>query len=203
MSVKLLRGDPLAISDNPLDHDLLPLLDNFIVKSGNKQFIVLHTYGSHFNYRDRYSDKFKVFIPDNSVNLEYRHRDLLINSYDNSILSTDDFLASVIDKLRNTGAVTCMFYLPDHGEDIMDDDRHRFLHASPCPTYYQLHIPFLIWFSDEYNNRYPRSDKKCCFASFVSYNYKSCVSYNARFRRHCHSSSRFGIFGCECRLLSS
>ena len=157
--VKLLRGDPLAISDNPLDHDLLPLLDNFIAKSGNKQFIVLHTYGSHFNYRDRYSDKFKVFIPDNSVNLEYRHRDLLINSYDNSILSTDDFLASVIDKLRNTGAVTCMFYLPDHGEDIMDDDRHRFLHASPCPTYYQLHIPFLIWFSDEYNNRYPEAIK--------------------------------------------
>ena len=74
-------------------------------------------------------------------------------------MSTDDFLASVIDKLRNTGAVTCMFYLPDHGEDIMDDDRHRFLHASPCPTYYQLHIPFLIWFSDEYNNRYPEAIK--------------------------------------------
>ena len=157
--VKFLRGDPLAISNNPLDHDLLPLLDNFIAKGGNKQFIVLHTYGSHFNYCDRYSDKFKVFIPDNSVNLEYRHRDMLVNSYDNSILSTDDFLASVIDKLRNTGAVTCMFYLPDHGEDIMDDDRHRFLHASPCPTYYQLHIPFLIWFSDEYNDRYPEAIK--------------------------------------------
>lgn len=65
--VKFLRGDPLAISNNPLDHDLLPLLDNFIAKGGNKQFIVLHTYGSHFNYCDRYSDKFKVFITDNSV----------------------------------------------------------------------------------------------------------------------------------------
>ena len=52
--VKFLRGDPLAISNNPLDHDLLPLLDNFIAKGGNKQFIVLHTYGSHFNYCDRH-----------------------------------------------------------------------------------------------------------------------------------------------------
>lgn len=137
-----MRGDPLAISDNPLDHDLLPLLDNFIAKSGNKQFIVLHTYGSHFNYRDRYSDKFKVFIPDNSVNLEYRHRDLLINSYDNSILSTDDFLASVIDKLRNTGAVTCMFYLPDHGEDIMDDDSASFSSCVSVSYILSIAYPF-------------------------------------------------------------
>ena len=60
--VKFLRGDPLAISNNPLDHDLLPLLDNFIAKGGNKQFIVLHTYGSHFNYCDRYSDKYFEFV---------------------------------------------------------------------------------------------------------------------------------------------
>lgn len=155
--LELLRGDPLAISNNPLDHDLLPLLDKFIAEGGNKLFIILHTYGSHFNYRDRYSDKFRKFVPDNSANLEYRHREFLLNSYDNSILSTDDFLASVIDKLKETGAVASMLYLPDHGEDIMDDDRHRFLHASPLPTYYQLHIPLLIWFSDEYNNRYPES----------------------------------------------
>lgn len=163
--LELLRGDPLAISNNPLDHDLLPLLDKFIAGGGNKLFIVLHTYGSHFNYRDRYSDKFRKFVQDNNVNLEYRHRELLVNSYDNSILSTDDFLVSVIDKLKSTGAVTGMLYLPDHGEDIMDDDRHRFLHASPCPTYYQLHIPLLIWFSDEYNDRYPEVMKNAVLHS--------------------------------------
>lgn len=26
----------------------------------------------------------------------------------------------------------------------------RFLHSSPVPTYYQWGIPFLIWFSEEY-----------------------------------------------------
>ena len=32
----------------------------------------------------------------------------------------------------------------------MDDKRKKFLHASPIPTFYQLHVPFVIWFSDEY-----------------------------------------------------
>ena len=48
-----------------------------------------------------------------------------------------------------------MLYLSDHGEDIFDDSRERYLHASPIPTYYQLHIPYLIWFSDTYQAAFP------------------------------------------------
>ena len=47
-----------------------------------------------------------------------------------------------------------MLYLSDHGEDIFDDPRHLFLHASPVPSYYQLHIPFLIWMSDSYREAF-------------------------------------------------
>ena len=46
-------------------------------------------------------------------------------------------------------------YLQDHGEDMLDDDRKRFLHASPHPTYYQLHIPLLFWFSENYREQFP------------------------------------------------
>ena len=48
-----------------------------------------------------------------------------------------------------------MLYTSDHGEDIFDDSRHLFLHASPVPSYYQLHVPFLIWMSDNYRKNYP------------------------------------------------
>ena len=48
-----------------------------------------------------------------------------------------------------------MLYTSDHGEDIFDDSRHLFLHASPVPSYYQLHVPFLIWMSDTYREAYP------------------------------------------------
>ena len=79
----------------------------------------------------------------------------MINAYDNSIVATDKFLAQVIDKLDRTGKTSAMLYLSDHGEDLLDDERNRFLHASPIPTYYQLHIPFVIWFSDNYSTLFP------------------------------------------------
>ena len=47
-------------------------------------------------------------------------------------------------------------FISDHGEDIMDDDRNRFLHASPNPTYYQLRVPLLMWFSEKYKSTYPQ-----------------------------------------------
>ncbi|MCD8268023.1 MAG: sulfatase-like hydrolase/transferase [Parabacteroides sp.] len=59
------------------------------------------------------------------------------------------------DMLAQTGACTSMLYLSDHGEDIFDDARARYLHASPIPTYYQLHIPYVIWFSEAYRAVYP------------------------------------------------
>ncbi|MDE6309025.1 MAG: sulfatase-like hydrolase/transferase, partial [Muribaculaceae bacterium] len=41
------------------DEELLPLLAQALADDGNpKKLIVLHTYGSHFNYRDRYPDEF-------------------------------------------------------------------------------------------------------------------------------------------------
>ena len=57
--------------------------------------------------------------------------------------------------LENQGTDAALIYTSDHGEDIFDDPRHLFLHASPVPSYYQLHIPFLIWMSDSYREAYP------------------------------------------------
>lgn len=48
-----------------------------------------------------------------------------------------------------------MIYLADHGEDIFDDERERFLHASPTPTYWQLHVPMLAWVSESYKSENP------------------------------------------------
>ena len=57
--------------------------------------------------------------------------------------------------LEKSGRPAAVVYASDHGEDILDDDRERFLHASPTPTYYQLHVAMLTWVSDSYNSRYP------------------------------------------------
>ena len=44
-----------------------------------------------------------------------------------------------------------MLYVSDHGEDIYDDARKMYMHASPYPSYYQLHVPLIYWSSDSYN----------------------------------------------------
>ncbi len=41
------------------------------------------------------------------------------------------------------------------GEDILDDRRERFLHASPTTTAYQLYVASLAWFSDAYRQNFP------------------------------------------------
>jgi len=41
-------------SYNPSDDELLKLVAAELAENASKQFIVLHTYGSHFNYRERY-----------------------------------------------------------------------------------------------------------------------------------------------------
>lgn len=135
---------------NPSDDELLKLVEKELEKGNRKQFIVLHTYGSHFNYRERYQADDAFFLPDFPVDAEVKYRDNLMNAYDNSIRYTDKFLAHVIRLLEGQEADAAMLYTSDHGEDIFDDSRHLFLHASPVPSYYQLHVPFLLWTSDNY-----------------------------------------------------
>lgn len=140
---------------NPSDDELLKLVELELARGNRKQFIILHTYGSHFNYRERYPANKAYFLPDFPVEAEVKYRDNLVNAYDNSIRYTDDFLARIIRVLKEQQADAAMLYTSDHGEDIFDDRRHLFLHASPVPSYYQLHVPFLLWASGSYQEAYP------------------------------------------------
>lgn len=143
------------ITVNNFDAAMLPLLQHYIDSLPGNLFVVLHTYGSHFNYKERYPTGFSVFKPDNATNVKVENKQQLINAYDNSILYTDDFLHKVIGVLRNTDATSALFYTSDHGEDMLDDSRNRFLHSSPNPTFYQLRIPLFMWFSDNYQIAFP------------------------------------------------
>lgn len=140
---------------NPHDGDLLSDLDRLIRSTDRNLCFVLHTYGSHFEYNMRYPEAFRQYEPDRAGRLSLQNRQAYVNAYDNTIRYTDHFLHSIIDRLRQEEACTAMLYLSDHGEDIMDDSRSMFLHCSPTPTFYQLYVPFLFWFSDVYARTYP------------------------------------------------
>lgn len=140
---------------NMYDDEMLATVRDVLGRKRPKELIVLHMYGSHFNYRERYRPADAVFRPDTVSEARASNREQLLNAYDNSIRATDRFLSRLIRELDATGAATALLYTSDHGENIFDDSRKQFLHASPVPTYYELHVPLLVWMSPSYRRLCP------------------------------------------------
>lgn len=136
------------------DEALLPEVAKILAKGRQKEFIVLHMYGSHFNYRERYPRQAAFFKPDDATEAKAKNREQLVNAYDNTIRFTDSFIAELSAMLGKTGAQSALLYTSDHGENIFDDSRRLFLHASPVPSYYELHVPLVVWMSDSYRQAY-------------------------------------------------
>lgn len=165
-----------ALQGNHYDEDLLQKLDEILPKADasssahyryRKLFVVLHTYGSHFNYQERYPRSFAYFKPDSRSEAKSENRRDLLNAYDNTIRYTDYILHGIIERLQKWEGIqtktdgvygqpiSAMLYTSDHGENIFDDDRHLFLHAAPKASDYELHVPFIIWTSDGFSKQYP------------------------------------------------
>lgn len=148
-------AEPPGKDGNFYDADLLPILDRILARKRKKEFIVLHTYGSHFNYMDRYPRQMAHFQPDTHCEAKKENRPDLINAYDNTIRYTDLVLSGVIERLRAHGGMSAMLYTSDHGENIFDDSHKLFLHASPRASEYELHVPFLVWTSQSFQHQEP------------------------------------------------
>lgn len=144
---------------NPYDDLLLQSVSGLLADTSfRKTFLVLHTYGSHFDYQERYPADSAYFLPASYDDVRPDHREVLLNAYDNSIRATDQLLSDLISYLRALpNTASGLLYASDHGEDLYDDARGLFLHASPRPTYYQLHIPCVLWLSPTYDSEWPES----------------------------------------------
>ena len=136
------------------DSQLLPYVRRELAKHPKKLFMVLHMYGSHFNYRDRYPKADARFLPDLPTEAKAKNRRQLLNAYDNTILETDRFLANLISMLKKQCCISALLYTSDHGENIFDDSRKLFLHASPRPSTYDTDVPLMIWTSGGYDRLY-------------------------------------------------
>ena len=144
-------------SFNPLDGELVTCVKNEIEKGANKQFIVLHSYGSHFSYSARYPEEYAYFTPDYPSTPDRKFLAELTNAYDNSIRYTDDVLNELINTLKSVeNAHTSLLYVSDHGEDLFDEGSNRIFHSSTTPSYKQIHVPMFVWLSDGYVASYPQ-----------------------------------------------
>ena len=167
-----------ASQGNHYDEDLLQKLDEILPLADasssahyhyryRKLFVVLHSYGSHFNYQERYPRSFAYFKPDSKSEAKPENRRDLLNAYDNTIRYTDYILHGIVERLQKWEGVqtktdgvydqptSAMLYTSDHGENIFDDERCLFLHAAPKASDYELHVPFIIWTSAGFSKQYP------------------------------------------------
>lgn len=146
-------------SSENLDENLWLYLDKILAKNEQKQFIVIHTMGSHYRYDNRYPKAFKKFQPDSEGTFGYgvidkRNKDKQINSYDNSILYTDYFLSNTIARINKKSTVSSLLYISDHGENLFENG--QVLHGNVLPTTSEVHIPLFVWTSEKYNQLFPQ-----------------------------------------------
>ena len=160
---------------HPYDNDGISFIRKYVEASEKPLFIVYHTYGTHFEYSQRFDPKYAVFKPFKAGALRYKERPVFLNAYDNAVCNVDRMLNELIQTLDREELCSSMLYLSDHGEDLMDDKRKLFLHCSPIPTYYQIHIPLVVWLSSSFKETYPQ-----CASNIVA-NQSKPVSSNAVF----------------------
>ncbi len=141
------------------DEKLWVYLDEVLNRNDRKVLIILHTLGSHFRYNFRYPSSFNIFHPSFEGTFDYgsitkENKEKLINTYDNSILYTDYFLAHTIQKIDSLQSVSALVYTSDHGENLYDTSDNIALHANVITTKYDFHVPLFIWTSDRYRDQY-------------------------------------------------
>lgn len=126
-------------------------------------FTIFHLMGQHFLYYDRFphSKDFDYYTIDsirNNKNYLTNESKKVIADYDNATKYNDYVVSMIINQYTKKNAI--ILYLSDHGEEVFDytDRRGRVL-EDPIPTQamkYQFEIPFFIWCSDIYMQKYPK-----------------------------------------------
>ncbi|MDI1312836.1 phosphoethanolamine transferase [Prosthecobacter sp.] len=142
------------------DASLLPLVRGILQRNEPKVLFVLHTIGSHGPYPARYAQEQTRFpAPKEAVTLALQRirsgmagdpqdLELVQNSYDNTICTTDFLLSSLISDLKQIQASSWLCYISDHGENTSKARLGKFMHGMVSRQV--IEVPMLMWVSPLY-----------------------------------------------------
>lgn len=148
--------------DGCYDADMIAGLADELKGIGQSRVIVFHDMGSHGPaYWRRYPLRFEKFKPVCRTSELWKcSNESLINTYDNTILYTDHVLAEQIRLLQSVSVFAdgLLVYVSDHGESL--GEHGLYLHGAPyaLAPEEQIHVPYLIWMSEGYRQRYSIDD---------------------------------------------
>ena len=115
--------------------------------------------GSHVDYSARYPQTFRKFTVQQYDRPELTPKQLqTLAHYDNSLLYNDSILKAITRHFADRDAVA--IYMPDHGEEIFDDEPYTSGRLHNADINYRLarnemEIPFWIWGSPLYRKNHP------------------------------------------------
>ena len=150
------------------DGELVSDFDKKVINAGllgNFNFMVFHLWGQHFDFEDRFPERFEHFTAD-SINRNEKFitpkAKRAIAAFDNATLYNDWVVASIINKVRATNSV--VIYVSDHGEEVYDyrahqgraniaNDKSQAVNANLVK--FQNQVPFVIWMSDSFMKSHP------------------------------------------------
>ena len=127
---------------NPAPQDDKALLDLLkkVPKDGNN-FVIIHMYGSHTRYMDRYPAGYPEVHNSTKAN---------VVQYDTSVKYTDEIMGRIFDYAEKNLNLKALIYTSDHGEDMANG------HGEGGFTFAMVHTPVFFWFSPEYRKDYPQ-----------------------------------------------
>ncbi|GAL04277.1 predicted membrane-associated metal-dependent hydrolase [Photobacterium aphoticum] len=150
-------ADPLCNNDHCYDTAMLEDFAEDAKGLTQDSIIFYHISGSHGpTYFKRYPESHRAFTPDcQRADIENCTNEALVNTYDNTILYTDYFIAQAIENLKSVSDKynVGLIYLSDHGESLGENG--VYLHGIPyaIAPKEQTHVPMLMWFSDDFKQQ--------------------------------------------------
>ena len=114
-------GKSIFHYERTLDTDMIPPFRQWINEPDSApRLAILHAIGSHWWYPTHYTEADETFTP------VIKHKEIaglsneaIVNSYDNTILATDRFLAELRATVNQRNAI--IIYMSDHGELLGED----------------------------------------------------------------------------------
>lgn len=146
-----------TIETSEYDDKLIPYIENILSKiSNDNRVIFVHLMGNHVSYCSRFPDSYRQYkgelkVSEFGINSQDKFMSDNINCYDNSVKFNDHVVGEIINLLKNNSrGVRGLLYFSDHADDVLNNLGHN----SNLFTYSMTQIPMLMWFSEEYKEKY-------------------------------------------------
>ena len=135
------------------------MVESIKVKKSNSLYVI-HLWGQHYTYAQRYPKGFELFKPEDYDLQKYPiEKRRIIAHYDNATLYNDFVLHEIIKKFENENC--CIIYLSDHGEEVFEQG--DFMGHGGTGYHndinYLVRVPFWIWMSSKYKKNHPEIAK--------------------------------------------